>query len=159
MSNSLNPFLIWILTLKAPITTAADDKFCNISPNFWKKIRYDISWKLSASRQFSWNIVPYLLFLKKQQNLKLWSAAKCRWRFKGYLFAKVISRWEKLSLAHKVLTSVSTIFQQYHDNGPYFITQFLGSAVAQWYSAMLETEGPRVWPSPVSLCCVLEQEH
>ena len=25
------------LTLKAPITTAADDKFCDILPNFWKK--------------------------------------------------------------------------------------------------------------------------
>ena len=27
--------------------------------------------------------MPYLLFLKKQQNLKLLSAAKYRWRFKG----------------------------------------------------------------------------
>ena len=26
--------LMVILTLKAPITTAADDKFCNIFPNF-----------------------------------------------------------------------------------------------------------------------------
>ena len=33
----------------------------------------------SARRQFSWNIMPYLLFLKKQQNLKLSSAANCRW--------------------------------------------------------------------------------
>ena len=53
-------------TLKALITTAADDKFCDIFPNFRKKIRYDISWELSASRHFSWNIMPYLLFLKKQ---------------------------------------------------------------------------------------------
>ena len=30
------------LTLKTPITTAADDKFCDILPNF-RKIRYDIS--------------------------------------------------------------------------------------------------------------------
>ena len=30
------------LTLKAPITTAADDKFCEIFPNFRKKIRYMI---------------------------------------------------------------------------------------------------------------------
>ena len=29
--------------------------------------------------------MPYLLFLKKQQNLILWSAANCRWRFKGKL--------------------------------------------------------------------------
>ena len=26
----------WFLTLKAPITTAADDKFCNVFPNFQK---------------------------------------------------------------------------------------------------------------------------
>ena len=29
------------LTLKAPITTAADDKFCDIFPNF-RKVRYNI---------------------------------------------------------------------------------------------------------------------
>ena len=69
------------LTLKAPITNAADDKFCNIFPNFRKKIRYDVSWESSASRRFSWNIIPYMLFLKMQQNLKLTSAAKGR--FKG----------------------------------------------------------------------------
>ena len=50
----------------------------------FEKIRYDISWELSASRQFSWNIMPSLLFfLEKQQNLKLSSAANCRWRFMG----------------------------------------------------------------------------
>ena len=64
-----------VLTLKAPITTAADDKFCNIFPSFQQK----------SSRRFSWNIMPYLLFLKKQQNLKLSSAANYRWRFKGIL--------------------------------------------------------------------------
>ena len=50
---------------------------------FSKKIRYDISWDLSASRQCPWNIKPYLLFLKKRQNLILSSAANYRWRFKG----------------------------------------------------------------------------
>ena len=63
------------VTLKAPITTAADDKFCDIFPNFRKKIRYDIVWESSASSRFSWNIMPYLLFLKKWQNLILSSAA------------------------------------------------------------------------------------
>ena len=29
-------------TLKAPITTAAEDKFCDIFPNFFKQIRYGI---------------------------------------------------------------------------------------------------------------------
>ena len=31
------------LTLKGPIRTAADDNFCDIFPNFFNKIRYDIS--------------------------------------------------------------------------------------------------------------------
>ena len=53
-------------TLKAPITPAADDKFWDILPNFWKK-RYDILWESSAGRWLSWNIMPYLLFLKKEQ--------------------------------------------------------------------------------------------
>ena len=34
-----------LLVLKAPITTAADDKVCNIFSNFQKKIRYDITRK------------------------------------------------------------------------------------------------------------------
>ena len=36
------------LNLEAPITTAADDIFCYIFPNFQKKIRYDISQDSSA---------------------------------------------------------------------------------------------------------------
>ena len=32
-----------MLTLKATITTTADDKFCDTFPNFQKLIRYDIS--------------------------------------------------------------------------------------------------------------------
>ena len=36
-----------LLTLKAPITTAADDQFCDIFPNFQIN-QYDISWELSA---------------------------------------------------------------------------------------------------------------
>ena len=31
--------------------------------------------------------MPYLLFLKKQQNFKLSSAANYRWRFKGVCFS------------------------------------------------------------------------
>ena len=49
--------------LKAPITTAADDKFCQFFSYFLMKIRK--------------------IFLKKQQNLKLSSAANYRWRFMG----------------------------------------------------------------------------
>ena len=32
------------------------------------------------------NIMPYLLVLKKRQNLKLSFAANYRWRFKGFFF-------------------------------------------------------------------------
>ena len=71
-----------LLALKAPITTAADDKFCEFFSIFDKnKIWY--SRESSASRRFSWNIIPYWLLLKKCQNLKLTSAANYRWRFKG----------------------------------------------------------------------------
>ena len=40
---------------------------------------YDISWESSASRGFSWNIMPYMLFLKKRQNLKLSSGGSLYW--------------------------------------------------------------------------------
>ena len=56
------------LSLKAPITTEADNKFCNIILNFKRKKEW-FSWESSAIRRFSWNIMPYLLFLKKRQNL------------------------------------------------------------------------------------------
>ena len=43
-SQLVSLFVIWtyglltyLLNLKAPITTAADDKFCNIFPSFWQK--------------------------------------------------------------------------------------------------------------------------
>ena len=50
---------------------------------FSTNIRYDITWESSASRRFSWNIIPYWLFMKKRQILKLSSAANNRCRFKG----------------------------------------------------------------------------
>ena len=46
------------LTLKAPITTAADNIFL-----IFENKRYDISWESSASRRVSWNIMPYFCFL------------------------------------------------------------------------------------------------
>ena len=36
MFEEIKGICVHILTLKAPITTAADDKFCNIFPNFRK---------------------------------------------------------------------------------------------------------------------------
>ena len=38
--------------------------------SFSKEIRNYISWESSASRRFSWNIMPYLLFLKRG---KIWN--------------------------------------------------------------------------------------
>ena len=61
----------YVLTLKVPITTAADDKFCDIFLNFGKKIRYDTSWESSSSRRFSWNTMHYLLFLKKNAKFEI----------------------------------------------------------------------------------------
>ena len=39
-------------------------------PNFQKKISHDITWELSASRQFSWNLMPYCYFWKSG---KIWN--------------------------------------------------------------------------------------
>ena len=84
------PIYLYLIQ-KAPITTAADNKFCDIFPNFQKKIGYDISWESSAARPFSWNFVPHLLFLKKQQNLKLLLASNYRWHFNYVLWKKTSS--------------------------------------------------------------------
>ena len=59
-----------VLTIKAAITTEADDKFCDIFPNFF--CQQSILMKYQA----------LFFILKKQQNLTLSSAAKYRWRFK-----------------------------------------------------------------------------
>ena len=61
---------------KAPITTATDGKLTSFQI-FEKKGTIFHENRLPASE----NIIPYLLFLKKQQNLKLFYT--CRWRFMG----------------------------------------------------------------------------
>ena len=71
------------LTLKAPITTAADDKFCNIFPSFRQKlgmIFHENCLPADDSHEISY-LICY--FWKKQHNFKLSSAANYRWRFKG----------------------------------------------------------------------------
>ena len=62
------------LTLKVPIITAADDKFCYIFLNF----------QLSATILMKYHAL-FVIFekKKKRQNLNLLSAANYRWRFKG----------------------------------------------------------------------------
>ena len=52
----------------------------------------------------------------------------------------------------------SCILLSYQINLVAFLTIKIGEG-AQWLSAWLETEGPRVRASPASLRCVLEQEH
>ena len=64
-----------LFTLKAPITIAADGIFGDIFSNFGKKLG-----QAGDSHEI---IMPYLLFFKKQQNLKLSSAENYRWRFMG----------------------------------------------------------------------------
>ena len=68
------------LTLKAPMATAADYKFCNSFPKFWKnKVRYFMRIVCQQTILMKY----HALFLKKQQNLKLSSAANYTWRFMG----------------------------------------------------------------------------
>ena len=52
------------LNLKASITTAADDKFCEIFPNFRKKLC--MIFHENRLPDDSHGSMPYLLFLKKQ---------------------------------------------------------------------------------------------
>ena len=75
-----------------PIITAADNIFCDSFPNFRKKRRYDNSWESSAGRRFSWNIIPYLLFLKMS------SAANYRLHFMGYMQPQLHSVYSKVNL-------------------------------------------------------------
>ena len=71
-----------ILTLKAPITTAADDKFWDIFPNFRKKkIWYFV--RIVCQQTILIVYHAFFVILKKQQKFKLSSAAKYRWRFMG----------------------------------------------------------------------------
>ena len=76
------PTLItWIrvtLTLKTPITTAADDKFWDIFPNFRQKYGMTIHENRLPAESC---LICY--FEKKRQNFELSSAANYRWRFKG----------------------------------------------------------------------------
>ena len=48
------------LTIKASITTAADDKFCSIFLSLGENRTFDVPGDLSAGRGFSLNIKPCL---------------------------------------------------------------------------------------------------
>ena len=62
--------------------TAAEDKFCDIILNLKKKgmILNENCLPADNSHEISY---LFCYFLKKQQNLKVSSAANCRWRFMG----------------------------------------------------------------------------
>ena len=68
------------LTLKAPITTAADDKVCEIFTSFRQKIWYFM--RIACQQTILINYHALFVIFEKQQNLKLSSAANYRWRFK-----------------------------------------------------------------------------
>ena len=55
------------MNLNPDITTAADDKFCNIFLNFRKKIRFDISWE-SQQKILTKYLALFVIF-EKWQNL------------------------------------------------------------------------------------------
>ena len=72
------------LNLKAPITTAADDKFCYISFLVFDKNKVWYIIRIVCQQTIFVKYHALFVILKKQQNLKLSSAANCRWRLMGY---------------------------------------------------------------------------
>ena len=73
-----------VLTLKAPITTAADDNFCNIFTYFLQKVRYDrYIMRIGCQQTILMKYHALFVIFVKRQNSKLSSAANYRWRFKG----------------------------------------------------------------------------
>ena len=85
---------IHLFNLKAPITTVEDDKFCDIFSNFGKsKVRYFMRIVCQQTILMQYHVL-YVLFLKKQQNFKLSSAANYRWRFRVNVMFKEDSNTE-----------------------------------------------------------------
>ena len=75
--------LCGLFTLKAPITTAADDNFCDISLIFPKKnIRYFMRIVCQQTILMKYHAL-FVIFEKKAAKFKFSSAANYRWRFKG----------------------------------------------------------------------------
>ena len=89
--QNINRIRVKLLTFKAPITTAADDKLDDIFFNFWKKIRHDISCESSAGRHTllsrdlladdSHGILGRFCYFEKVTKLKMSFAANNSWRF------------------------------------------------------------------------------
>ena len=70
--------MLTVLALKAPITTAADDKFCVIFPIFLK--RQDI-FESRLPADDSHEISCLIVIFSKAANFQLSSATNYRWRF------------------------------------------------------------------------------
>ena len=71
-----------ILTLKAPITTAADDNPCDIFPTFCKK-KGMISHENCLLADNSHEISCLICYFEKAAKFEIDSAANYRWRFMG----------------------------------------------------------------------------
>ena len=62
VSHKKDARLIWV---KNPIKTSADNKYCDIFHDFGWKLRFDTSYELSASREFTLTLIPPLFFVLK----------------------------------------------------------------------------------------------
>ena len=71
------------LTLKAPITTAADDIHIYFFLFFSEEIRLDVSSVPSARQRIQMKKIKAYLIRKIQVKIKMSSAAIFVWRFKG----------------------------------------------------------------------------
>ena len=71
------------LTLRAPVTTAADDIHKYIFHCFSEKIRLDVSSESSARQRIHMNNQALFSLKDKSQKIKMSSAAIFVWRFKG----------------------------------------------------------------------------
>ena len=71
------------LTLKAPITTKADDDFDLFLYYFQKKTSPDISCESSAKQMMHMKYQDCFLWKIKNENFRLSSATNFAWRFKG----------------------------------------------------------------------------
>ena len=64
--------------------------------------RYDISWESSASRRFAWNIMPYLLFLKKAAKFEIVICCKLQVALYGLTWIKFLqfTKWKASKWCH-----------------------------------------------------------
>ena len=76
-------FCLEVLTLRAPITTAADDIHKYFFHCFSEKIRHDVSSESSAKQRIHMKNQALFSLKDKSKKIKMSSAASSVWRFKG----------------------------------------------------------------------------